>query len=104
MTPVDNGKDIDACQLREIEDPVRRLEQFPDILIVCLGCPHSELWKLGQSVYSAKDSLNHALGIVRRRAANVDRDAGKVFSGQHGPMNRPTHDARRTSSLRRART
>lgn len=82
----------------------RSLDQLPDILIVCLGCPHSELWKLGLSINAAKDSLNRALGIVRRRAANVNRHAGKVFSGQRGPMNRPTHDARRTSSLRRTRT
>ena len=106
MTLVDNRKDIDACRLREIEDPVRSLDQLPDILIVCLGCPHSELWKLGQSVNSAKDSLNHALGIVRRRAATCGQCGSRCRQGVQWPTrtNEPADSRRAAHQLAETRS
>ena len=47
---------------------------------------------------------NHALCIDERGAPNVQGDGGDVFNGESRPVNGKAHDARRTNSLRRART
>lgn len=71
LTSVDDGENINAGGLREIENTVRVLEDFAHVLILRLRCAQSDTRKLRESIDAPENALNHALGVKRRSMADV---------------------------------
>ena len=83
---MDDGEDVNASQLSEIQYPVWMLKDLPHILIWRLRRPQPEVGEVRKCLYPAHDALDHAIRVEGRGAADVQTNPGKVLNCHVRPV------------------
>ena len=83
---MEHSQDVDVVSPDDVENSIGSLRHHPYLEQVGTGDDNARPGELGQLEGTARNSVDHAVGIEARRSAEVSVNCGEMRFGRFGPQ------------------